>query len=363
MSGAALTDKAVVADRPPVIVLLYHQVADLDGDPQRLAVSPIHFAEQLKVIRQMARPTRLSELLEPPGTPNDRPRIVITFDDGYADNLTHAKPLLETHDVPATVFVTSGQIGAAREFWWDELDQVILRSAALPAKLKLRVGGETIRWRWEQGVAPSAFDLHPGWTIEDDDRDPRHALYRVLCGTFRRADAASRRRALDAITEWAGVKPVLRPNWRVLTAGGLLRLAASDAIEIGAHTVTHTMLTALRLVEQRREVRQSKAALEQILGRPVRSFSYPFGTPSAYNDATLSAVREAGFACACSNVEGLVCRGASVHELPRFVVRDWDGEVFSRRLRTWLKPCPGAVRIADQAVGELRGTVRCYSRV
>ena len=75
---------------------------------------------------------------------------------------------------------------------------------------------------------------------------------------------------------------------------------------------------------------QSKISLEEILDRPVDSFAYPHG---AYSGATLAIVREAGFTCACSSDVAVVLHGADPLRLPRFVVRDWDGDYFHR----WLK--------------------------
>ncbi|MFY9558249.1 MAG: polysaccharide deacetylase family protein, partial [Blastocatellia bacterium] len=104
------------------LILLYHRVGDADSDPWQLAVTPQHFDEQLQVLRKYAWPLSLRELSTAHGR-NWHPgrRVVITFDDGYADNLTAAKPLLEKHDIPATVFIATGYTGADREFWWDEL--------------------------------------------------------------------------------------------------------------------------------------------------------------------------------------------------------------------------------------------------
>src|SRR5262245_22040769 len=104
------------------LILMYHRVAEPPMDPWYLSVSPRHFAEQLDVLRQHARLLRVDQLSRAlrDGDVPDR-SVVVTFDDGYADNLRTAKSLLELYNVPATVFLTTGYIGQDREFWWDEL--------------------------------------------------------------------------------------------------------------------------------------------------------------------------------------------------------------------------------------------------
>ena len=77
--------------------------------------------------------------------------------------------------------------------------------------------------------------------------------------------------------------------------------------------------------------------LEEILGNPVDSFSYPHGLKSHYTEETVAAVRDAGFVCACSSFGGAVRQHADRYQLPRIVVRDWDGEAFEGRIRQWLR--------------------------
>jgi peptidoglycan/xylan/chitin deacetylase (PgdA/CDA1 family) len=94
------------------------------------------------------------------------------------------------------------------------------------------------------------------------------------------------------------------------------------------------MLAAMPADSQREEISRSKVSLEGILGYPVTSFSYPYGSR---DDETVSLVREAGFACACSTVPGTVGHGADPLQLPRVQVEDWDGEEFATRLSQWLQ--------------------------
>ena len=114
-----------------------------------------------------------------------------------------------------------------------------------------------------------------------------------------------------------------------------MKLDAGGPVEVGAHTVTHPVLSAHGRDTQQREIRASKQRLEDILNRRVGIFAYPFGARADYTQETVSLVRDAGFACACSNFEGWVRRGTSAYELPRYLVRDWDGETFARELARW----------------------------
>jgi len=126
-----------------------------------------------------------------------------------------------------------------------------------------------------------------------------------------------------------------RRTHRTLTPQEVIGLADGGLVEIGSHTVTHPVLSALPLIAQRAEMDGSKACLEEILGRPVASFAYPFGGRSHYTEQTVAAVREAGFERACSNFAGTVRRGTDRWQLPRFLVRDWDGGEFARNLEDW----------------------------
>jgi len=315
---------------------MYHRVTELPDDPYLLAVKPKHFAEQLEVIRRYGFPMPLRQMVEALQDGKVPKRgIVVTFDDGYADNLYSAKPLLERYDIPATVFVTTGHVGHPCEFWWDELDRVLLQPGKLPPRLELSLDGRA--WQWELGEAATYttadYQRDRTWHIErEDDPTPRHRLHRSLYQLLHNLTERDKQQLLGNLRKWAGAEPIGRPTHRTLSHHELVHLAEGGLIEVGAHTVTHPMLSALSVVEQRDEIRRSRAHLEGILNRPVTSFAYPHGS---YTKETLAVVREAGFACASSSEPDAVRTNADCFQLPRIVVRDWDRETFTRWLRRW----------------------------
>jgi peptidoglycan/xylan/chitin deacetylase (PgdA/CDA1 family) len=143
---------------------------------------------------------------------------------------------------------------------------------------------------------------------------------------------SERREALDELNVWAGTRPEDRPEDGILSTDELVALAKGGFVEIGSHTVTHPVLSALPAALQKDEVQQSKASLEEVLGRAVTSFAYPYGARCNYTDETVKIVQEAGYACACSTLEGVVERDADRFQLPRIQVQDWDGEEFAKWL-------------------------------
>ena len=325
---------------PRAIMLLYHRVTELESDPQLLSVSRKHFAEHLEVVRKVGEPTRLIALDESFDGKAGRPRVVLTFDDGYADNLHHAKPLLERYDVPATVFVASNYVKVQNEFWQDELDKIFLQPGEVPRTLQFDINGRS--YDFELGKSSrydqQTYDKHRNWSVSrKDDPTARHGVYRALFDLLFPLSVQERQKQLNHLLAWAGMGSAARPTHRPLSRSEVIQLAAGGLVEVGSHTVNHPVLSRIPQREQAVEISGSKAHLEEILGSPVTSFAYPYGGRTHYTDETVAAVRDAGFKRACSNFSGIVRRRTDPWQLPRFLVRDWPGDEFMARLRGWLR--------------------------
>ena len=91
------------------IILAYHRVADLERDPQLIAVTPEHFAEQIAVLAREHETLTCADLfgLMREGKRLPQRAVIVTIDDGYVDNISHALPVLREHGVPATAFLSS----------------------------------------------------------------------------------------------------------------------------------------------------------------------------------------------------------------------------------------------------------------
>jgi peptidoglycan/xylan/chitin deacetylase (PgdA/CDA1 family) len=324
---------------PKAIILLYHRVAELGSDPQLLCVTPQHFAEHLEVLARDYHPFSLDSLRRRQALNLWRPRsVVVTFDDGYADNLHHARPLLAKFGVPGTVFVVAGQVGETREFWWDDLARILLETPSLPEQLELTIATRAYTWHLTPSVGSetNAGSNCQGWhVLMKTDPNPRHVAYREIASLLRPLDGESREHLLVQMAAWAGLGWAGRPEYRQLDVAGLQELVYPGLVSVGAHTMTHPVLSALSTEMQQMEISSSKRRLEEILGQSVISFSYPFGGAGDYTAETIRLVEESGFACACSNFPGLIRPFADPFQLPRFLVRDWDGDEFANRLQRW----------------------------
>jgi len=323
------------------VILLYHRVARLGVDPNLLSVNPNHFTEHMEVVEEGFEALTLKAMVDRARTGSiSGPAVAITFDDGYREDLFTSKSLLQKKGIPATAFVTTGVLREDREFWHDQLEKILLEPGRLPETLELGLHGRRYTWRLGPYAEYSRedFKLHRGWNLlSRKDPTPRHRTYRDLCKLLYPLPPGQRDELVQRLLAWSGTDPKVRPAYAHLGSKDIVGLTVGDTIDVGSHTVSHPILSRIPLSQQRQEIHESKDSLEEVLGRSVDAFSYPYGSWSDYDDRTVSLLEEAGFSYACSNIQGVVTNKVRPHELPRFVVRDWGREEFERNLEGWFR--------------------------
>lgn len=299
---------------PQALILMYHRVAHLPPDPYRLTVSPENFTDHMAYLSTCCRPLFLSDLaeaLEKQQVPERA--VVVTFDDGYANNFRYGLPILENANVPATIFVMSGALDSDIGFWWDELERLLLHTPTLPASLILYLDDRACSWS----------------TVTDEER---LQAFRVIHRLLRALPVDDRARALTTIRKWADGEPTADfdpDNYRPLTSEELRELSESECIEIGGHTMTHPLLGQLDRQHQRVEIETSCQRLAATVGAPVDVFSYPYGS---FNDDTLALGRDLGLKAAVTTEERPVHRGDDRLCLPRVNVVDWKLDIFQTKI-------------------------------
>jgi peptidoglycan/xylan/chitin deacetylase (PgdA/CDA1 family) len=296
----------------PTVILCYHRVNGGVADPFHLCVSPDHFDAHLTILKQKASVVTLDDVC----TPSRSPRVVVTFDDGYVDNLDIAVPIAQAHGVPITVYVASGMIGDRRGFWWDRLAHLVRYEPGGPASLRTTIAGE---------------DVDVALDGPDQCLQARDELHRRL----RPRPPAEIADVLDGVADRLGRDRDAPADARPLEPAELQRLAATDAVTVGAHTVDHPLLRSQPSDAQRETIATSKAALERSLARKVDHFAYPFGGHDSFDTRTVTAARDAGFATATTTVPGSVGAAPDPYTLHRRMVMDWAPIRFRAQVLRW----------------------------
>lgn len=305
---------------------MYHRIAEDPIDHWGLAVSSPHFGEQLEVLRRTRRPFPLADFVRNLAAGTLPPNAVaLTFDDGYVDNLVAGKPHLSAADVPATVFLATGFLNRPGEFWWDELSRLFLagdgpqhfeltvRGKALPVDLTASVAAREDGTILAAQLKTRQFALTPIWeAMRRFNEDERGSLMAQIRSVLMDRDNTVQR-------------------GRSMTRDEVRTLASDGLVTIGAHTVTHPLLSALKNDACRSEVVNSKSDCEAVIGAPVTSFAYPYGD---FDDKAREAVSAAGFAFACSTRRVPATKASDLLALPRMQVCNWDGDTFERTIRS-----------------------------
>jgi peptidoglycan/xylan/chitin deacetylase (PgdA/CDA1 family) len=293
-------------------ILVYHRVSH-DSDPFFPPVSPGVFEQQLEFLKQSYNVLDLGELVEhcKRGSLPDR-AVAITFDDGYEDNYSVAYPILKNAGLRATIFVTTGVIETGKVLWHHRIFRAFRYATVLRVA---EIAGEP---------------LH---IVLESERGAKESLGRAL--THARTLPAEK-----CVRFAAEIEEKLRPDFngwaRVsMLKWGQMREMYRYGIRFGSHTVTHPILTRIDDEQIKRELRESRAQLQEEIGGPIAGFAYPNGQACDYDARTIGLLKQAGYEWAVTTRFGYNTRADDVFQLKRD--QPWQSDVGQFRMGFFLQ--------------------------
>jgi peptidoglycan/xylan/chitin deacetylase (PgdA/CDA1 family) len=235
-----------------------------------------------------------------------RTPLVLTFDDGYHDNYTHAFKLVCELQIPITIFLIPGYIESGDYFWWGEGQRLVRRA----------------------GVDEITLEGHTYRLGEPGDRV---ALSQLIDARLRYAVSVAEREVfLVKVRDMLAMPSSItleEEGARPLTWAQVHKMKESGWVSFSTHTMHHPVLAYLAdPAEVKREVVECRRILEQQLGHRIRSFAYPIGRFEHISDEVVQAVREAGYDWAVTTIHGINTPQSDPYRLRRVlgdVSRHW----------------------------------------
>lgn len=258
------------------------------------------FAQLMRRLKAAGTPISIDEFMsinEQHGTLPDN-AFVVTFDDGFENNLTLAAPVLEELRIPAIFYITSDFVIHNQMSWVDRIDEALERTPR---------GAVRLPWgNFEFDSAESKIKIldiirnkakaDPTISFDDFASEIQEQLG---VGQIRSGDGE-----LDKKLNWTQVK----------------ELAEGPGFCIGGHTQTHAVLAYLDDSALDFEIGGNLSVLKQSAGIETEHFAYPDGLNFCYNGDTIKALKRHGIRCCPTAIAGTNIIGDDPFHLRRIPV-------------------------------------------
>lgn len=288
-----------------LIVLIYHRVLDQSDFMRPDEVDREAFAWQMDLLANYFNVLSVDDALARLKD-NTLPArsICITFDDGYADNFYNALPILKERNLPACFFVASGYLDGGR-MWNDTIIEAIRQTNE------------------------SSIDLKEINFYNFDISSPlkKVAAAQALIRQIKHMPIAKKNICIDYVESLSKSLPR-----DLMLTSQQVKALSDNGMTIGCHTVTHPIFVNMSESEITREITESRATLQDIIGREISLFAYPNGKVGTdYLPEQTNIIRSLGLKAAFSTHLGSIKQDSDIWQLPRF--RPWDKSAENFMLR------------------------------
>lgn len=286
-------------------ILMFHHVRPFSAEsfaPNRLLeITPDYLSEAIETLR--AEGFDIVTMNEAQSRTlagrSARPFAVLTFDDGYRDNLIHALPVLRRHGAPFTLYVTTGFADGTARLWWLELELAVRTLS----HIEVALGG--VNHTFDNRAAAQKVDSFNRlyWLLRVQ---PEEEMLQIIRYLAEKADVDGQALTRSLCMTWDEIA----------------QIAADPLCEIGVHTLTHSMLAHRRFEFARHELFESRRIIEAKIGRPAPHLAWPVGDPASAGPREFQLARDLGFATAVTTRPGMVFPEHAGHmtALPRLSV-------------------------------------------
>jgi peptidoglycan/xylan/chitin deacetylase (PgdA/CDA1 family) len=278
-----------------------------------IEATPAQFDEQMGWLRRRFHVTELEEVRAYAKNPSllRRCSVLVSFDDGYRDNVEVALPILTSHGLRAAFFLPTAFVDTTRLAWWDQIAFMVRQSSR-----------DQIVLHYPREITFCVKELSRESTIQS------------ILGLYKHEDTRDTERFLRDVEEACGVDlPSSAPERLFMDWTEAMQLARAG-MGLGSHTHTHEVLAKGTRSQQLQELCTSRDLLREKVGVTPVALAYPVGSQASFSATTQACLREAGYELAFSYYGGVNTPDAIVpFDLKRLSL-DHTESLSEYRLRT-----------------------------
>ncbi|THB64909.1 MAG: polysaccharide deacetylase family protein [Gammaproteobacteria bacterium] len=286
-------------------VLSFHRIAE-NRDPFYESVTTKELEQQFCTLKKYFNVLPINKAIQQLQEDTLPKRsVVITFDDGYANNYDLALPLLKKHNLSATFFICSGAIDGGI-MWNDAIIESIQNHKGSQLNLSL-----------DEGFSSRIAQKWPTATITQ-----KIQLAQILRAELKYLPLTKRATLIEILKE----KTSTEFSSNLMMASSQIKALADSGMEIGGHTLNHPILNKSDDAEAENEIFLDKEKLEKIIGKKINYFAYPNGKPKTdFSERDKVILKNAGYKAAFSTADGVAVNKSDLFAIPRFT--PWDSKV------------------------------------